>query len=139
MRKFFALLLALTMVLSLAACGGSGSGGEKSPSVEEIFGLDLESTEEQPMSEERGERDALYAAVKDYFGDMTLFSGSDFEKMTYDDVKELLGVDATYYYYDEDASAQAFIWKTSDYENASMGFWFRDGHLSARGASNMKG
>lgn len=133
MKKLLALLMALAMVFALTACGG----GEKAKSVEEVYGLDLSSTEKQPMSQECGERDALYAAVKEHFGDMTIFNGSDFEKMTYNDVKELLGIDATYYYYDEDAAAQAFIWETSDYENASMGFWFRDGQLSARGASNM--
>ena len=30
-RKFWALLLALAMVLSLAACGGGSSGGEATP------------------------------------------------------------------------------------------------------------
>lgn len=139
MKKFLAMLLALMMVLSLVACGSGSGGGEKSKSVEEIYGLDLASTEEQPMSEECGERDAIYTAVKDHFGDSTFFSGSEFEKMTYNDVKELIGIDATYYYYDEDNAAQAFVWKTCDHENAKIAFWFVDGQLYALGSSNMKG
>lgn len=145
MKKFFAILLALTMILSLAACGGgngsndNGDSDEKSESVEEIYGLDLESTEKQPMSEERGERDAIYTAVKEHFGDVTFFYGTDFANMTYDDLKELIGVDASYYYYDEDSSAQTFVWETSDYENALQAFYFQDGELYALGSSNMKG
>lgn len=140
MKKFFAMLLALTMVLSLVACGGSGdNGGDESKPVEEVYGLDLESTEEQPMSEERGERDALYTAVKDHFGDVMMFSDTEFAKMTYDDLKELLGVDATYYYYDADSSAQVFVWEASDYETAKMAFFFRFDELWSFGSSNMKG
>lgn len=91
------------------------------------------------MSEERGERDALYTAVKDHFGDVTMFSSTDFAKMTYDDLKELLGVDASYYYYDENSSAQTFVWLTSDYETAKLAFFFRFDELYALGSSNMKG
>lgn len=149
MKKFFAMLLALTMALSLAACGGGSNGGgsdtndnsgsaEESKSVVEVYGLDLESTEEQPMSEERGEREALYTTVKDYFGDVMMFSGTDFAKMTYDDLKELLGVDATYYYYDENSSAQAFVWEASDKETAKLAFFFRFDELYALGLTNMK-
>ena len=139
MKKFFAMLLALVMVLSLAACGGGSGGGEESKPVEEVYGLDLESTAEQPMSEERGERDALYTAYKDHFGDVTMFSGTEFAKMTYNDLKELLGVDASYYYYDENSSAQTFVWQTSDSETAKLAFFFRFDELYALGSSNMKG
>ncbi len=132
MKKLFAMLLALTMVLCLAACGG-----EKSKPVEEVYGLDLTSTAEQAMSEECAERDALYTAVKDKFGDVTMFSGTEFEKMTYDDVKELLGIDATYYYYDENSAAQAFVWEASDFETAKLAFWFRDNELYALGSTNL--
>lgn len=141
MKKFFPMLLALTMVLSLAACGVSDTGdsgsAEESESVVEVYGLDLESTEEQPMSEERGEREALYTATKDHFGDVTMFSGTDFAKMTYDDLKELLGVDASYYYYDENSSAQTFVWESNDKENAKLAFFFRFDELYALGSSNM--
>lgn len=144
MKKFFAILMALMMIFAMVACSSSDNdssdnGGEKSKPVEEVFGLDLESTEEQPMSEECGERDALYAAVKNHFGDRTFFSGTDFAKTTYDDLKELLGFDATYYYYDEDASAQTFVWKTCDHENSKLAFFFQFDELYALGSVNMKG
>lgn len=146
MNKLLAALLALTMLLALAACGGgnsgSGSGGGEpapsaSPTVAERFNLDLESTEEQPMSEERLDRETLYTATKNHFGDVTMFSGTEFEKMTYDDLKELLGIDATCYYYDENSSAQAFVWKTSDRETAKLAFFFRFDELYALGSANM--
>lgn len=156
MKKFFAILLVLTMILSFAACAvsdksddkttndksnneNSSDEGEKVTPVEEIFGLDLASTEEQPMSSERGERDAIYAAAKNYFGDALVFSGTDFAKMTYNDLKELIGVDASYYYYNAESSEQTFVWLTSDYENAKLAFSFRFDELYAMGSSNMKG
>lgn len=143
MKKFFAILLALVMVLSLAACGkdddkgGSADGGEKVTPVEEIFNLDLSSTEHQPMSSDRGERDAIYAAVKGHFGDSMFFTSKEFTSMTYNDLKELLGVDASYYYYDEDSSSQVFVWETSDYETAMTAFYFQFDELYALGMSNM--
>ncbi len=157
MKKLFAILLVLTMILSFAACADSDKsddttandksntensnddGGEKVTPVEEIFGLDLASTEEQPMSSERGERDAIYAAVKAYFGDTFIFSGTDFAKMTYHDLKELIGVDASYYYYNAETSEQTFVWLTSDHETAKLAFSFRFDELYGMGSSNMKG
>lgn len=157
MKKLFAILLVLTMILSFAACADSDKsddttandksntensnddGGEKVTPVEEIFGLDLASTEEQPMSSERGERDAIYAAVKAYFGDALIFSGTDFAKMTYHDLKELIGVDASYYYYNAETSEQTFVWLTSDHETAKLAFSFRFDELYGMGSSNMKG
>lgn len=132
MKKRFAMLLTLVMVLSLAACGG-----ETSKPVEEVYGLDLTSTEEQAMSEVCAERAALYTAVKGKFGDATIFLGSEFEKMTYDDLKALLGVDATYYYYDEEEEAEVFVWKASDSDTAKVAFWFRDNDLYALGSTNL--
>lgn len=157
MKKLFAILLVLTMILSFAACADSDKsddttandksntensnddGGEKVTPVEEIFGLDLASSEEQPMSSERGERDAIYAAVKAYFGDALIFSGTDFAKMTYHDLKELIGVDASYYYYNAETSEQTFVWLTSDHETAKLSFSFRFDELYGMGSSNMKG
>lgn len=158
MKKLFAILLVLTMILSFAACADSDKsddttandksntensndddGGEKVTPVEEIFGLDLASSEEQPMSSERGERDAIYAAVKAYFGDALIFSGTDFAKMTYHDLKELIGVDASYYYYNAETSEQTFVWLTSDHETAKLTFSFRFDELYGMGSSNMKG
>ena len=135
MKKLLSLLLALTVLFTLSACG-SAKGNQ---AVAEAFGLDLESTKEQPMSEQRGERDAIYAAVKGHFGDVTFFSSdSPFAKMTYEDLKALIGVDATYYYYDEDAAAQTFVWETCHYENAKVAFFFRFDELYCRSAINMK-
>lgn len=132
-KSLLALLLVLVMLLALAACGS----GEKSRPVEEVYGLDLASTEEQPMSAERAERETLYTAVKGHFGGMTIFLGSDYAKMTYDDVKELLGIDATYYYYDEENAAKTFVWLTSDSATAKLAFWFRDKELYALGSTNL--
>lgn len=135
MKKLLSLLLALTILFTLSACGGA----KGNQAVAEAFGLDLESTKEQPMSDQRGERDVIYAAVKGHFGDVTFFSSdSPFAKMTYADLKALIGVDATYYYYDEDAAAQTFVWETCDYKNAKVAFFFRFDELYARSAINMK-
>lgn len=130
-RKWPVLALSLVMALTLCACG------EKSRPVEEVYGLDLSSTEEQPMSPERVERSVLYTAVKGRFGNMTIFLGSSFAKTTYDDLKELLGVDASYYFYDEETVAKTFVWKASDEPTAKLAFWFRDDELYALGSTNL--
>ncbi len=131
-KRWLTLVLALVMALGLVACGG-----EKAKPVEEVYGLDLNSTEEQPMSSERAPRETLYNAVKGRFGDMTMFLGTNFEKMGYNDVKEVLGIDATYFFYDEDSAAQAFVWLTSDSETSKLAFWFRNGELYALGSTNL--
>lgn len=132
MKKFLPLLFALLMVLSLSACGGNAE-----PGVEERYGLDMTSTEEQPMSEEKLDWKTLGARAHDYFGGMTFFSGSDFEKMTYEDVKNVIGVDANIYCYDEENAADMFTWNASDKSTAKLAFWFREGKLYALGSTNL--
>lgn len=132
-KKLFSLFLAMTMLFGLAACGGT----EKEPSVEERYQLDLTSTEQQPMSEEKLERDVLKERKNEFFLGYTFFLDTEYGNMTYEDVKEGIGIDATYYYYDEEWPGEAFVWETSDHDTAKLIVVFRDGKLHSMGSNQL--
>ena len=86
MKKLWALLLALTMVLSLAACGGSKeeTAKEEAPA---------ETQEEQAPVEENADADSDLAYVQDK--GVLVVGITDFEPMDYkDDSGEWVGFDA---------------------------------------------
>lgn len=135
-KKLFSLFLAMAMIFGLAACGGGGDTA-KEPSVEERYQLDLESTEVQPMSEEKLERDVLKERKNEFFQGVTVFMDTEFQNMTYEDVKEGIGIDANYYYYDAEGAGQMFTWETSDNSTAKLLVMFRDGKLHSMGSANL--
>lgn len=93
MKKALLIILALMMVISVTACGGNDGGkdgGEKADALQtaiDTYKLDMESSDEQAMSEERATKDALSALKHDYFKDTLMFEGTEFEDVTYGDIK----------------------------------------------------
>lgn len=108
MKKLIALLLAMAMVFSLAACGSSSSSSDTDTSDETTTTAD-ETSEEASESEEEEETasDTEYrvAMITDY-GDIT---DQSFNQTTYEACKEFCsenGIDFTYYKPDGDSTAE---------------------------------
>lgn len=139
MKKFLILMISIVMVFSFAACGGNGGNGESGGSSESsnAYNLDMKSTEAQPMSAERASAEVLRETAQTYFGGLNYFEGSEQENLTYNDVKEHIGVDASEYRYDDTQQAELYIWYVDGDDKASLNVWFVDGKLNACGAINI--
>ena len=139
MKKFLILMISIVMVFSFAACGGNGGNGESGGSSESsnAYNLDMKSTEAQPMSTERASAEVLRETAQTYFGGLNSFEGSEQENLTYNDVKEHIGVDASEYRYDDTQQAELYIWYVDGDDKASLNVWFVDGKLNACGAINI--
>lgn len=144
MKKALLIVMAFLMVISVAACGGNGDNGGNDAKVDPIeavvqtYSLDLASTEEQKMSDQRATKEQLSALKHDFFKDTMMFEGTEFESLTYADIKEQLGVDASYYYF-EDAlvTKQCFVWQAEGNDNAKVLISFTDGKLYGLGSANI--
>lgn len=137
MKKLAVIIMSILMVFSITACGGKES---KDPikAVAEVYGLDLKSTDEQEMSTERATKDKLSSAKHDFFKDTMMFEGTELENLTYDDIKAELGVDASYYYF-EDAlvEKQCFVWMAESKDASKLLISFTDGKLYGLGSANL--
>lgn len=136
MKKFLILMISIVMVFSLAACGGNGGSGGSSESSN-AYNLDMKSTEAQPMSAERASAEVLRETAQTYFGGLNYFEGSEQENLTYNDVKEHIGVDASEYRYDVTQQAELYIWYVDGDDKASLNVWFVNGKLNASGSINL--
>ena len=136
MKKFLILMISIVMVFSLAACGGNGGSGGSSESSN-AYNLDMKSTEAQPMSAERASAEVLRETAQTYFGGLNYFEGSEQENLTYNDVKEHIGVDATENRYDDTQQAELYIWYVDGDDKASLNVWFVNGKLNASGSINL--
>lgn len=104
--RLTALFLSLVMIFALAACGGGtgGSGASADP-----YNLDYTSEELQPMSEERASKDTLLEA-KEYFIGGLQSSPAEFSKMTYKDMAEHIGTDASEFQYFDSYKQYRYTW-----------------------------
>ena len=109
MKKIIALMLAMMMVLTLAACGGKDNGGSGGDDSGAASGLDMTSEELQPITDERASQDVLAEAGK-YYMDGLASNPSEFAKMTYQDMKEHIGVDASEFQYFESWQQYRYTW-----------------------------
>ena len=111
MKKFLILMISIVMVFSFAACGGNGGNGESGGSSESsnAYNLDMKSTEAQPMSTERASAEVLRETAQTYLGGLNYFEGTEQANLTYNDIKEHIGVDATMYRYDDTQQAELYI------------------------------
>lgn len=117
MRKFFAFLLTLAMVLSLAACGGGNSSGSSDSGSSSNSGSQQQAAT-QPAgsgSDQGSAGDIRVAMITDY-GDIT---DQSFNQTTYEACKawsEKNGVDFTYYKPAGDSTAErvAMVEKAAD-------------------------
>lgn len=139
MKKLLILMVSIVMVFSLAACGGNGGNGENGGTAEttNAYNLDMKSTEAQPMSTESASIEVLRETAQTYLGGLNYFEGTEQANLTYNDIKEHIGVDATMYRYDDTQQAELYIWYVDGDDKASLNVWFVDGKLNACGAINI--
>lgn len=104
LKKLMTLSLALMMLLALAACGGGGGGAAGS-----AYDLDYTSEEVQPMTDERASEEKLIEA-KEYYLDGLQSKPDEFSKMTYKDVAEYIGVDASEFQHFESYHQDRYTW-----------------------------
>lgn len=132
-NKFLTILLALTMMLALAACGSGGAQAN-----DNSYNLDYESTEIQPMSDERASKETLMEVMNDYFQGLNVFTDTDLAKLTYKDVVEQIGVDPSAYQYEAVNERQVYFWFVEDDEGPWLSVYVnKDGTLYGSGSANL--
>ena len=110
MKNLMALILSLVMVLALTACGGKTDGGKSGGGASDNpYNLDYTSEELQPMTDERASEEKLIEA-KDYYLDGLQSKPDEFSKMTYKDIAEYIGVDASEYQHFESWQQDRYTW-----------------------------
>lgn len=159
MKKLFALLLVFALAFGLAGCGTTDSGktdvneppvddapGSEPPvdeppaaeTVAERYNLDLQSTEVQPMSEDRADIGVLIETSETFLGGEMYFPDTEYENLTYDDLAEHIGCDASEYYFDADNDAECYTWYAGgDRTGSALAIWICDGTLYYLGAVNL--
>lgn len=144
MRKFAIVIISILLIVGLAACADKGNSNQVNNSNEtsEInestetsessktddstaeknpYNLYYESTEFQNMSvDNKASIETLKETAVEWLEGHTTFVGTKFADYTYEDIAEYIGVDATIYYYDDQASGRKYIWEAED-DTAS---WF---------------
>lgn len=129
MKKRIALMLAVTMLLCLAACGGSKDGeGDKTPAqttapaavgLDAKYGIDFSAEGEQKMSDERASMEKL-VEVRDVWLEGRMTFAFDDPAKTYEDFVEYIGCDASIYNYAADDAERQFIWIAEGDETAKF-------------------
>lgn len=154
MKKAFAVFFILILGISmLTACGGGAGGsnpsasqGSSEPSAADndgtSYGIDLASTDVQPMSEERATVETLSETVNDWLEGGTIFpTGTELSARTYQDFANHIGCDATEFYLDTSTNARVYTWKAEGKDISILSVWFAedDGvwNLSMSGSSNL--
>ena len=109
MKKLMALLLSIVMILALTACGDKDGGDKSGGASDNPYNLDYTSEELQPMTDERASEEKLIEA-KDYYLDGLQSKPDEFSKMTYKDIAEYIGVDASEYQHFESWQQDRYTW-----------------------------
>ena len=134
--RVLSFLLALVLALSLTACGGGG--GYKDDTADVFADIDMTSTTEQAVCDERASMDVLSETFNTYLGGLNYFVGTDMEKLTYADLKGHIVVDCTAYLYDDMMSRGVYIWKADGRDTAYLSLFLdSSGKLVAAGATNL--
>lgn len=120
MKKMLAMILALVMLLSLAACGGKS---EEKPAQEDeksnLIQIDLEAEGEQKVSDERAAM-ATLVETRDVWleGQMTFALAS--EPKTYEDFVEHIGCEASFYENKPEDGERWYTWVAAEDETAKF-------------------
>lgn len=136
MKKSIALILAVLMTLSLAACDGGGGSSDKGGALP---GIDMKSTDTQTVTSDRATLEVLNETFFTYLGGLNYFTEGDAQsKLTYADLKEHIGVDCSEYQYDEEYQRGVYTWYAAEDEACCLSLFFGDnGKLIAAGAYNL--
>ena len=136
MKKSIALVLAVLMTLSLAACGGGGGSSDKGGALP---GIDMKSTDTQTVTSDRATLEVLNETFFTYLGGLNYFTESDAQsKLTYAELKEHIGVDCSEYRYEEEYQRGAYTWYAEEDDACCLSLFFGDnGKLIAAGAYNL--
>ena len=136
MKKSIALILAVLMTLSLAACGGGGGSSDKGGALP---GIDMKSTDTQTVTSDRAPLEVLNETFFTYLGGLNYFTEDDAQsKLTYADLKEHIGVDCSDYRYEEEYQRGVYTWYAAEDEACCLSLFFGDnGKLMAAGAYNL--
>ena len=115
MKKLIALLLAMVMMLSMAACGGAGEeegqqAGNEGVDLATKYGINMEGEGEQKLSDERVPADKL-REVRDVWLKRQISFAFDPDPKTYEDFVEYIGCDASYYTYNPKNGWRTFSWE----------------------------
>ena len=136
MKKSIALMLAMLMTLSLAACGGGGGSSDKGGALP---GIDMKSTDIQAVTSDRATLEVLNETFFTYLGGLNYFTEGDAQsKLTYADLKEHIGVDCSEYQYDAEYQRGVYTWYAQEDDAYVLSLFFGDnGKLIAAGAYNL--
>ena len=136
MKKSIALILAVLMTLSLAACGGGGGSSSKGGALP---GVDMKSADVQTVTSDRATLEVLNETFFTYLGGLNYFTDSDPQaKLTYAELKEHIGVDCSEYQYDEEYQRGVYTWYAAEDDACYLSLFFGDnGKLMAAGAYNL--
>ena len=147
MKRFFAILLAILMVFSLAACGGdkedAGSDGGNKAAVTDgsDLGIDLNAAGVQKMSDDRAPMDKL-VETRDVWLEGRFTFVLDTDKKTYADFAEHIGCNAAEYEYAEEDMERRYTWIAEGDETAKFLAVFVEGgdgnwYLYSVGSTNI--
>ena len=135
-KKIFCMFMVVFMCFSITACGS------KSDDSKEKYKLDYESTEVQPMSEERASADVLKQTEYEWLEGATIFpDGSSYSDYTYEDFVKHIGVDASQYQYSSDFDGRMYIWIAKESDNKMFSILLKESggvwNLDSAGCANI--
>ncbi|MDI9497197.1 MAG: hypothetical protein QM270_01760 [Bacillota bacterium] len=140
MRKYAVVIIGILLIAGLVACGGKGDSGQTSKvsqtnkvskasetskasdsaTEKNPYNLDYESTEFQPMSDKKPFVETLRETAVEWLEGRTTLVGTKFADHTYEDVAEHIGVDATFYYYNDQWPGRTYLWEAEDDNTVSF-------------------